>query len=54
MTTYEFAFSVLVALLVFLGFALTIAAILLGSKRTAEEAAKTFKMLAKRLFDMFS
>ena len=50
MSFLEFALSALIAFMVFLAFALTITAILLGSKRSKAEAASLFRFVVKKVF----
>lgn len=47
MSSLEFALSLIVTLMAFLAFAMTIATILLGSKKTKVEAKKLFHALIK-------
>lgn len=54
MTPLEFALSLLISLMVFLAFAMTIATILLGSNKTKTEARKLFQVLLRQFLSYSS
>jgi hypothetical protein len=53
MLSLEFALSIIALIIIFLTFALTIAAILVGDKNTKVEARKLFQVIVTKLIGRF-